>query len=163
MPIWSCGVHLFCTAGTLVTVLLFGKRLAEARIIEGTGTLIARVKYSMTAFQTYGLSLFGKAVEECGGGGIVDTSKAYFFLDISYIRILIKYGILFLLIYLVLMTLNSYHAAVSRDPVLVLILAVIAINCLGEHHALEYCYNIFLVTGMTSVIRSVDRNRQLDR
>ena len=149
LPKWNCGVHLICAIGIFITVLLFGNSEVAPDTVEGTETFMSRFMYSMTALKNYGLSLFGKVIEERGAGGILDGSKKYFYLDIVYVRILIKYGILFLLVYLALMTMSSYYAAVSGDAVLVLILSVIAINSLVEHHAIDFCYNVFLVTGMT--------------
>lgn len=159
---WNCLVHLLCTIGTLAAVFVLGSGLISVNAVEGTDTLWSRYNLTMTALKKYGVSLFGKVIEERGAGGVPDTSKAYFYLDISYIRILIKFGILFLLIYLVLMTMNSYYATASRDAVLALILVVIAINCLVEHHAWEFCYNIFLVTGMTFIVPGGKNNTRGD-
>ena len=55
---------------------------------------------------------------------------------------------------------NSYFVTASKDAVLVLILSVIAINSLVEHHAIDFCYNVFLVTGMTSIGLKKDRRME---
>ncbi|MCR5777920.1 MAG: hypothetical protein K6G84_10975 [Lachnospiraceae bacterium] len=157
-PRWSCLSHILCAIGVFIAVLFYGNKDVAVDTVEGTETFMSRFMYSMEAIKIYGFSLFGKAVEERGAGGIADISKAYFFLDIAYIRILIKYGILFLIIYLVLMTMNSYYAAVSGDSILVLILSVIAINSLAEHHSIEFCYNVFWVTGMTLISKRRSKN-----
>ena len=152
LPCWTAGVHV----GACVASLLMIKFYPATGV---NGSLDARVRLSLEGFVKYPLNLFGHMVEERGGGGIVDSNIPYFFLDISYVRTLIIYGICMLVVYLVLMTLASDKAAKTGDVVLALALIIVAIASVIEHHATEYGYNILLLagTGVLSNLPGKDR------
>ena len=132
----SC--HLICTLLTFLLVLVRDK-------LSSFPTLYHRLQLSDLGIKTYGVSLFGQYIEEMGAGGIADFSKGYFFLDIAYVRILLMYGVAFLVVFLLWMTLITYHAALDKDVVLCLILCMIAFVSIIEHHSIDYCYNVFFL------------------
>ena len=152
VPRWTAAVHAVLCAASLLMIKFYPATGVN-------GSLDARVRLSLEGFVKYPLNLFGHMVEERGGGGIVDSSIPYFFLDISYVRTLIIYGICMLVVYLVLMTLASDKAAKTGDVVLALALIIVAIASVIEHHATEYGYNILLLagTGVLSNLPGKDR------
>lgn len=104
-----------------------------------------RIRLSKLAFRKFPLTLLGQPVAEQGAGGVVPENSSYFFLDNSYVRILIIYGILMLVLVLVICTSLLRRALSERKTVLFLALIIVSLHSLIEHHLTEFWYNIFLV------------------
>ena len=79
-----------------------------------------------------------------GNGGTTKESANYFFLDCSYIKIALEYGILLLGIVLIIYCMIGFRARLEQDWVLLWILAIVAVQCMIEHHMLDISYNPFL-------------------
>ena len=79
-----------------------------------------------------------------GYGGSTTPPSDYFFLDSSYVLILIRYGILIFLAVLIIFVFSSLRAEKQKNIALLWILTLIAIQCMTEHHLLDIAYNPFL-------------------
>ena len=146
----AASVHVICAVITFILYLFRQKLSAIPAFTEYTGRLFL----SETGIKRYGLSLFGKVIEENGEGGLFfDPSKGIFFLDIAYVRILLMYGVFFLAVYLIWMTFVTYRSALNQDIVLCLVLAAVALASMVEHHSIDYCYNIFLFAPVLSLVQ----------
>ena len=114
-------------------------------------TFWARLNLSVQGFRENTLRLIGKGVFERGAGGLYDSSEAYFYLDITYVRNIISYGILFALIYLAVMTIASWRAAKEKHTVLCLALIIVAMVSIIEHHASDFAYNVLILAAFADV------------
>jgi hypothetical protein len=104
-----------------------------------------RLRLGSIGLERYGIHLFGSTFQMVGWGGSATYPKAeYFFLDSSYVLILIRYGIMVFLAVTTVFVLSSLRAEKQRDNYLLWILTLIAIQCMIEHHLLEIAYNPFL-------------------
>ena len=68
--------------------------------------LTKRIQYMVSGFRNYGVHLFGKHIEWIGFGGSDDTDSllnSYNFIDNSYARVLINYGVLIFILTLVIL------------------------------------------------------------
>ncbi|OUL10274.1 hypothetical protein B0533_02680 [Sedimentibacter sp. SX930] len=108
-----------------------------------------RLELGAVGFERYGFSFFGNAFQMNGFGGSTSPRMDYFFLDSSYVLLLIRYGSLVLLAVLVIFSLVSLRAEKQKDFHLLWILALIAVQCTIEHHLLEIAYNPFLFLLLT--------------
>ena len=112
-----------------------------------------RLKYGKQGVLEYGASKFGQYIPMIGAGGTVEKQADYFFLDSSYIQALLCYGgfvlIAILLIYIVI----GWRAGNIGDRYLVMIIAMVSIQCMMEHHMLEYTYNPFTLAVFASLTK----------
>lgn len=89
----------------------------------------------------HGIHLFASGIQNYGMDSSADGF--YNFLDCSYINLLILYGVLVLLFYLLCMTsIQIKHKKYIYGAV---ILAVCAFSCIEEHHLAELPYNMFML------------------
>ena len=107
----------------------------------------ARLKYGKMGFTRYAVRLFGQYVEMNGNGGEgVQASKGkYFFLDCSYVNILLCLGIMALIAVILIMTINCFRAWETENWLLLGVLIIVCIDSIMEHHLAEIAYNPFLL------------------
>ncbi len=102
-------------------------------------TITGRLALGKTGLDNYGISLFGQDVPMVGFGGSLTLKQEYFFIDSSYINILLRYGIVFLLMLLVIYGTICYKH--KRDTALMISIVLLAISCFIDHHIMEEAYN----------------------
>lgn len=114
------------------------------KVVE-LGNLQQRLRIAKTALNEYPLTIFGNAYRynEIGEGGAFHQTQTITFLDISYIKIPFMSGILIAVILLFIWTSASLLQAKQHNLFFVLVLAVVALTGLIEHHLAEYYYNLF--------------------
>ncbi len=103
----------------------------------------SRLALGKEAFDRYSVNLFGQFVLMQGNGGSVEAKEAYFFLDSSYIYILFKYGVVY-----VVFLLGSYVAVCfkrRKDLFFLIVVCVIALNATTAHHLTHVQYNPFFM------------------
>ena len=118
-----------------------------------------RLTNSKIGLETNGFNLFGKYIEERGWGKSVIEKADYFYLDDSYIRIMLEYGIIVLVVVLAIFVVASRRAAKEGRITMVIALAFIAVHSFMEHHLVEIAYNPFILcafANMTSDRRKTD-------
>ena len=112
--------------------------------------LSGRLKYGHMAFKDYNVTMFGQFIKEYANGGIHKEKFNYFFIDVSYLRVLMFGGIVafvalvIMLIYLV----NKF----IHDKTICLLLALLfaALSSLIDQHLMELSYNIIFIAMLTN-------------
>lgn len=100
-----------------------------------------RLSLAKRGMLEHGIHLFSSGIHNYGMDSSADGF--YNFLDCSYINLLIIYGVLVLLFYLLCMTsIQIKHKKYLYGAV---ILAVCAFSCVEEHHLSELPYNMFML------------------
>ena len=96
------------------------------------------------AFDQYPISLWGMYIPDKGNGGntLGGVVTDYFFLDISYVRLLFKEGIVMLLLVTVIFLKLQKTLADREDNYLLFVVWVFIIDCAIEHHIVETAYDI---------------------
>ena len=107
-------------------------------------TIISRMRVGNMMLLRYGTTLFGQYVSDAGFGGTLTMPEEYTFIDVSYVRILIKSGIFILLLLLITFTVFLRKRIQKNDYVTGIVFLLIAMNCMIAHHMLEISYDIFL-------------------
>lgn len=125
-----------------------------------------RLSLSYEAFQRYPASILGRQIVEHSFGGakgvkfannnLYELSSHYFYIDSSYIRMLLVWGgIVFLLVIGGIIYITVKETA-KKQYVLPAIFILIAINAMFEPHILQLIYNPFLLA-----VLATDQNLRL--
>ena len=136
-----------CAATILLLVFLYSK---NPELMERANFLLSeRLRLSVQGFQNYPLLPFGNWIITNGGmGGTVFFKVAadqYFFLDSSYVSMLLRYGwvtTLGLSAVWIWMTRRAIRAGNRR---MALVMAVVAVHSIMEHHFPDFFHNILLI------------------
>lgn len=105
-----------------------------------------RLAMGRLAFERYKIEWFGQFIPMIGYGksSLTQLRTEYFFLDSSFVSILMCYGFLVFLCIIFLFMYSSFKAKRRNDYYLVLIIGLIAVDCMVEHHMMEMGFNPFL-------------------
>jgi len=108
--------------------------------------LSQRLSIGHLGFDAYGMKLFGQAIQQHGWGGMTGavSGYVYFFLDSSFIQLLLSYGIIVAVIFVSAFTYVGFKRMNDQELVLVLILSVIAISGIVDQHIIDLAFNPFL-------------------
>lgn len=116
-----------------------------------------RLLLSHQAIEKYGISLFGQHVIEHGWGSSAGFSmylknpSSYFYIDSSYIRLLVIYGVVATLLILLAMTVISWRSMAMRSFALSSVMVIIAMSAVIEQHLIDFGYNPFLIALFANV------------
>lgn len=93
-----------------------------------------RLYYGKVGIERYPVGLFGQYVEMRGNLAVGRQSEmGYFYIDCGYIHSLLRYGLLFFLVILILYSIIGYYAALTNNKMLFCIVIVILIgNCINN-------------------------------
>lgn len=128
------------SSGSRITDLL--DRILNYRLYQGN-----------KAIDIFGFTLWGQYIPMQGYGGTTDMPKHYFFLDSSYINIVMQYGLLVFGLVLFVWIIISFRARKEKNWILLWIVAVISVQCMIEHHMLEIAYNPFILAAFAETIK----------
>lgn len=109
---------------------------------------------SHKAIDLYGFSLWGQSIPSQGYGGDAELPTRYFFLDSSYVSILMRYGSLVLLCVLIIMICISFKARREQDNIMLWLIAIVSVQCMIEHHLMSAAYNPFLWAALANMKES---------
>lgn len=111
-----------------------------------------RLALGNQAFVSYGIKLFGQPVFQNGWGGTRASifnsglgNLTYYFIDSSYVAMLIVYGSFFTVLLLGGLMIHLYQKLRNNDILYVLIWIPILLVSIIDQHLLEVQYNVFLL------------------
>lgn len=133
---------VLCAAVMILTSMFYSKENIVTYSLDML--LTHRLYLGKKGIEVYGFSMFGQWVPMQGNGGTVETQTNYFFLDSSYLFILIQYGILIFALILIVILFINYRAQKNGDYILIIAIGIMAVQCMVEHHMLDVAYNPFL-------------------
>ena len=107
-------------------------------------------------FDLYDVKLWGQYIEMHGGGGTTDPVPEYFFIDCSYLNILMRFG--FAVFVIVMLLLSIMIIKSFNKSYLMAMIVVICIHSVIEQHLFELHYNIFLMLAFANF--NVQDNRK---
>ena len=107
--------------------------------------LTSRLSLGREGFLRYNVTIFGQYIPMVGAGGIRNYDQPYFFLDNSYVNILLTLGIAVFMALVLIYSISSLRAFKNGDFVCIFILSVAALHCCIEHHMAELPYDMFLL------------------
>lgn len=107
--------------------------------------LSGRLSLGKQALELYGHTKFGQVIEFLGNGGSIESVRHYNFVDSSYLKIGFLFGIIFLVIFVLLMTMQAVEFARQKNHTALAVIILIAINSMIAHHLIEPFYNVFAI------------------
>lgn len=131
--------------------------------------LSGRLMLGHIAYEKYGFSLLGKKVIEHGWGGSKGLAMSsnnpnkYFFIDSSYLRIIIFYGILAFLLTILVMTIISWYSIHRESFDLASIMVIVAISAMVEQRLIDISYDPFLLAIFASVVDLKLKEKNLEK
>lgn len=147
--ICKVGIHIYDYLAVYLSVLLFllcaTMPLKITQILNNL--LTDRIRLTADALQTYGVHLFGNAIQWIGFGGSTDTDSllaSYNFVDSSYGYILVNYGIIVFCITILLIILASKYVRKTQSKIRMFVFGVVVLYCFIEPRLLEIHVNNFL-------------------
>lgn len=113
-----------------------------------------RLALGYDAILAYGIKLFGQSpiyANGWGGSRVGSLSRGagnltYFYVDSSYLNMLISYGILFTLVVILGTSFFLYRRSKYNDYLLPIIFVAIAISAGFDQHLMEVTYNVFFLS-----------------
>lgn len=105
--------------------------------------LSSRLRLGHKGIDIYGFTLWGQNIPMIGLGSTTKDVDFYFFLDSSYIYNLLQFGLLIAVLLLAAWTMISGKAYIKKEWELLFILAIIAVQCMVEHHMVSVAFNPF--------------------
>lgn len=109
------------------------------------------------AISEYGFSMFGKQIIEHGWGGANGLKMSqnapanYFFVDSSFLRMTILYGIIMAIIILLAMTKISWESFQKGSFALASIIVIVSVSAVVEQRLLDLAYDPFLIALLANV------------
>lgn len=137
-----------CAAASYLVVAWFGPTLYGTKLDTASFfySMRARIVLSYEGFMAYPLRLLARVMDNTGlgfRGGSLD--EYYFTLDNSYVRYVINYGILFLLMIMAINIRLIYRCEREHNLILLFALAMIAIHSISEPHMAHLYHNVLLM------------------
>lgn len=141
----------------------------ENRLMELLNRLFSdRLRLGHTGFERYRVTAFGQIVESTGNGGTAVFKENYFFLDSSYMYILLNLGLLTLLAVMFILVYSAWRELARQRLVLLAVITMVCVQCFMEHHLISIGYHPFLLLLTAQIDKkeyahaeSIDRNSRL--
>lgn len=134
---------LVCFARPVVYFLRYSLRVPS--------TFTSRIWLARKAFDNYPLTLSGAHLPIVGYGGSTTLPKNYFFLDNSFVDLLMEYGILLFVALMVLMTVVQIRLLERHLYYQMFLICVTAVSFFMEAHMMDLSYNVFLLMALGSL------------
>ncbi len=140
----TCVIPAVCAVGFLTCVHFYNPYNAWWWRLD-SGIFNTRLWNSANAVEEYGYSLFGQFIPEIGNGGEFTYRTDYFFIDDSYIRIALEYGVVIFVVVLLLLGISLKRMMNANRMIMAIATLLIVVCSVMEHHLLELAYNPFLL------------------
>lgn len=118
-----------------------------------------RLSLGQNGIRNYGITFFGTPFDLVGTDII--RKGSYNFIDSSYVLVMLRYGVLVLLAFLIAFTFVAFKARRSKEEVTLVVLFIVAFQCAIEHHMLELNYNIFILLPFAAWGSQINEEAQL--
>lgn len=113
-----------------------------------------RLRMGKKGIDLYGFSVWGQNIYMIGNGSRTTEPLNYFFIDSSYLYSVLQYGILTLGILLLLFLIVGMKARQEKNWVLLILIALMSLQCVVEHHMTDIAYNPFLWAAFANISES---------
>ena len=107
------------------------------------------------AFKRYKPNLFGRSITEYSyagvkgheyANGIGQLSHSYFYIDSSYLRMLLLWGMISFIVIIICLTVIALKSTIQKTYVLSAIILIISLSLMFEPHVIQLIYNPFLLS-----------------
>ncbi len=120
----------------------------NAAMVKMNELLTGRLDYTQKSLKLYGIPLLGQKIEWIGNGLGMDGKKELgetLYVDNLYIQFLQRYGILFAVVVLGVLTILMFEARRARDTHLLFVLSILAVHAMVDDLILHIWFNPFWI------------------
>ena len=136
---------------SIVTYLSYKFSWSNPFLVTVNKLITGRLALGRNAFDTFGVHLFGtRNVQFIGSGGKTESVIGYNYVDSSYVQMLFTYGIVPVVLLIIIYVIASRKQYKDGQYLLVVILSLIAFNCMIEAFWFVPTYNIFMFVLFTT-------------
>ena len=138
--------NMFLICGIVIVILTFFYSPNIKILQKLDSVLTTRLSLGQKMYEKYGIKLWGQEIEEHGFGGATQDLGKYKmeFIDSSYVKMIVKYGIVATAIVSIYSLVLTYKFMDRKKYKIVCVFAVIFINSMIAHHYLEIAYNFLI-------------------
>lgn len=146
---------LFPFASAAITILaqyLYIEHYNEPMYVAANVALSNRPYFGKIAIETYGISLFGQPITWLTGtDGTTVSGMDYFYVDSSYIQVLVRYGIIMLIVLCAAMMVVQCYSILTRNTYMCLGCSLFLFHCITDPQLLSFRYNPFIIVSIACV------------
>ena len=137
-----CLVAPYGLAGFMILVSRFYR--PDIEWMAKLNTLFStRLSLGKEVFDRYDIQIWGQDIPMRGNGGSTEVVADYFFIDSSYVNILMRLGLVaFILVMLIISIIMIKNLNL---PYMLMAMAIVCIHSVMEHHMFEVYYDVFLM------------------
>lgn len=143
---------LFALSTTLCAAIMIGLTILYSPenkfMVFLDNALNNRLRLGKKGIDVFGFSVWGRYIQLFGMGGTTNEPKYYFFMDCSYLFIILQYGLIIMGAFLCIWLLIGVRAKNEDDIPMLLVIGIIAVQCMIEHHMTDIAYNPFLLAAL---------------
>lgn len=150
---------IFATA-TIVFQLLYNGFYNKPFFENINRMLNGRPELTSMALENYPITLLGQDIEWRSGTTEGVTKDNYFYVDSSYLQVLLNSGILMLVVLCTMMTYIYKYAVKEKNIYLILALTVFLIHCITDPQLLSFRYNPFLLAILIAITKLKDLDKE---
>ena len=140
-------------------MVLFAMCYSKSTILCAIDHLVAgRISMSNLTIKQYGMKFLGQEIKMQGNG--YSESKVldnYFFIDCSYIKMIVCYGLVVSILIWIAYTILGQRALKTNDAYLIWTLGIIGLHCSMEHHLTEIAYNPFMLALFSKYNKPIEK------
>lgn len=144
---------LFPFVSATITILaqyFYIEHYNEPIYVAANVALSNRPYFGKIAIEKYGISLFGKPITWLTGtDGTKVSGMDYFYVDSSYLQVLIRYGIIMLIVLCAAMMVVQCYSILTRNTCMCLGCSLFLIHCITDPQLLSFRYNPFIIVFIT--------------
>lgn len=107
--------------------------------------LSKRLYYQHEAFKKYNVTLFGQSIPQRGNGGLHGAIYNYFYIDSSYVRILMMFGFVAFVIAMALVAVMIVRGMNRRAYALVLFTIFVLASSIIDHHMFQLSFDFVFI------------------
>lgn len=136
---------------TFILAMSYLYNINDSFAISMNKMLSNRLQLTCTAFQDYDVTLFGQDTQWNGWGGFgysenIDTQNyVYNYLDNSYARLILDYGVIFTILVIMGYTIILIQNYKKKDYWMIFIIFIILVLSELEPHLIDFNKNIFVI------------------
>lgn len=135
---------------SILSTLIAGSYLTS-KGFDAENSIIHRLTTGMKMISRYGFHLKGQYVIEQGLGGSTAPVTDYTFIDNSYLKIALHYGLVMFALILLYLTFLIIRSMQKKDYAMVAATVIILLDCVLEHHLIDFSYNIFFIAAFAQL------------
>lgn len=129
----------------MIVILTYGYNSRMWILNKINNILSGRLSVGHIAFENFNVPFFGQIIEQTGNGGLHHGVYSYFFIDCSYIRVLMMNGLFSFLILVAFLVILSNKFLNEKAYSLEIALLFVALSSIIDQHLLEISYNCLLL------------------